>query len=406
MKRVLIITLLVLSLIAGAAYADTTGSGMTATEKINNLFAEQDAATSKPVAASQSQAPVAAAPAPVIQPAADAAATSAVEPAATNLTVDTSNLLVDESVFERNALGGYVSAHHAVEPWIAISARTFFPRLTLGINPGMVNNVATIQYYENNDKTQPQHTAAINFSNVVQGGYVDVIGLSGMEQEFSASPEVDLTICDWLQFSWAQLKGSGSKTTPLSVSVDGGSPAIMNVQASTNITLDLIGLQFLHWGFVKSNWIDLNLLAGVQTFWPEQYSYNYVVPLPGMQPMIGSGRAPFPIGTPYYGLSADLQFGGFTLTGSYAGLPGLDSVIANYTKVNVNYYVIQADLNYAFTNNISVDAGYRIFNLQPSMQEGFAQKWIPNQDTYGINVDNSSMLLRAEGPYGGITLRF
>ena len=152
------------------------------------------------------------------------------------------------------------------------------------------------------------------------------------------------------------------------------------------------------------------MLVGAQTFWPHKFDYCYKVPIPNMAQTVysGSGAAPFPIGTPYYGIGADLQFGNLTLTGSYSGLAGLQQWLASATLIDLNYYDSLGNANYAFTENISVDAGYRLFNLNPTLQPGFQQKWIKGQNNFTDNnsIDGYSFLLRAEGPYGGLTVRF
>ncbi|MFA6074834.1 MAG: hypothetical protein WCV63_07140 [Negativicutes bacterium] len=397
MKRASLITILVFTLtVSGMAIAGAAGG--TATDAVNRIFAE----TALP---SVSAVEPPATPAESVTAAASVASvTSGVvtsASAADNQVLPTG----DKTVSEHNVAGDEISSHHEIEPWITVSARVFFPKLTVGVNPN-INNSAFILKYQEDDPAKTQHTATINVSNITKDGYIDLVGLSGMSQQFSASPEVDFTFWNWLTLSWTQLKGSGSATTQFSATVDSLPANSYTINAQTDLTLDLIGVQFLNWGFLRTNWIDLNLLAGVQLFWPEQFNYNYSTNLPGNPSCQGSSKVPFPVGTPYYGLGADLQFGDFTLTGSYSGLAGLDSLIANYTKVDLNYYVLNADLNYAFTKNISIDAGYRLFNLQPTLQSGFQQKWMPNQDFNGNNIDGYSTLLRAEGPYGGVTVRF
>ena len=399
MKRALIIAVVIMMALNSLVFAEAATG--TATAAVNQILAETDLTNVTPgVPTVQSTEP--AAPGSAVVPILVASATT--DPTA-SVAVEVPALTTGNAVSEQNTLAGKVSAHHEIEPWITVSARVFFPKLTVGINPNINNGAFTLKYQEDTP-AKTDHTAVINVSSVTKDGYIDLISLSGMSQQFSASPEVDVTFWNWLTLSWTQLKGNGSATKQFSAIVDTIPTDNYMVTAQTDMTMDLIGVQFLNWGFLRTNWIDLNLLAGVQLFWPEQYNYKYSTTLPGNPSWQGSGRAPFPVGTPYYGLGADLQFGDFTFTGSYSGLAGLEGLVANYTLIDLNYYIINADLNYAFTKNISIDAGYRLFNLQPTLQNGFSEKWMPNQDLHGNVINGYSTLLRAEGPYGGVTLRF
>ena len=335
-------------------------------------------------------------------------ANSATSPSSAELSVDPGSLLVDETVFERNPFGDNKSAHHAFNPTITASARVFYPKITMGFNPNLNNGVWQFNYVDNINPNKI-HTASMNFSNVMNSGYIDLIGLSGLESQFAAAPELYLKLWDHIELSWTRFSGSGSAATPITGTFDGAAATVV-VDAQTQLTMDMIGFQWDFWTPVKSNWLDINLLVGAQTFWPQKFDYCYKVPIPNMAQTVysGSGAAPFPIGTPYYGIGADLQFGNLTLTGSYSGLAGLQQWLASATLIDLNYYDILGNANYAFTENISVDAGYRLFNLNPTLQPGFQQKWIKGQNNFTDNnsIDGYSFLLRAEGPYGGLTVRF